>query len=98
MEDAGQKLGNGSMTLINEEQSVLGDRSGMWTTTGRRRRSESTDDASMPASPSNRKRHAARGNDQMVASLKARESQQDLLKAIFNITNVSASTPRYELC
>ena len=68
MEDAGQKLGNGSMTLVNEEQSVLGDRSGIWTRMDRRRRSESADDVSMVASPCHQHGNAVTGEGRLGSS------------------------------
>ena len=87
--DAPQKLRNGSMTLVNEEESVLGDRTGMWARLGRRQRSVSVDDMSVAVSPSQGKAQAGGRDDQMVGELSARESQRGLLDAIIKITNVS---------
>ncbi|KAJ9606306.1 hypothetical protein H2200_009267 [Cladophialophora chaetospira] len=89
MEDACQKLGNGSITLVNEEEeSVRGDRSAMWGRAGRRQRSESSDDdVSMAASPSRRKGHTEGRDSSTVERLTARDSQRGLVAAIISIAN-----------
>ncbi len=90
MEDAGQKLGNGSMTLLNEEETAGGDRSSMWARLGRRQLSDSGyDDMSMAASPSRRKEQIEVRDISIVGKLTGRDSQQGLMAAIISITNVS---------
>ncbi len=91
MQDAGQKLGNGSITLVNEDDSFHGDRPTIWTRAGHRQHSEpdDDDDVSMAASPSRNKGHVENRHISMVGKLTARDSQQGLLAAIISVTNVS---------
>jgi hypothetical protein len=92
----GQRFGNGSMTLVNEEDSGLEERSGIRTRpAGRRQRSDSGD-RSTAASPSrtSRGKEYAGNKDVLIAGpLTARGSQRGLLSAIVNITNVSRRFP-----
>ncbi|ETI29310.1 hypothetical protein G647_01763 [Cladophialophora carrionii CBS 160.54] len=90
MEYGAQRFGNGSMTLVNEEESGPEERSGIWTRPGRRQGPASGDDMSKAASPSRisrGKEHAGDRDGLVVGKVNARSSQRALLSAIVNITN-----------
>lgn len=86
--ETAQRPGNGSMTLINEDESIYGDRSVLWELFERRRRSESTDGMSSMASPLRRNENATGRDGRPPAELRGRESQRGVLDAIIRITNV----------
>lgn len=87
--EAGQRLGNGSMTLVSGEDSDLQDDPGTRTRGRHRQKPESAEAISVAPSSPRPKTYAGEGDDRMVGVLTARESQRGLLDAIIDITNVS---------
>ncbi|OCT54506.1 hypothetical protein CLCR_00753 [Cladophialophora carrionii] len=90
MEYGAPRFGNGSMTLVNEEESGPEERWGIWTRSGRRQEPASGNDMSKAASPSRisrGKEHAGDRDGLVVGKVNARGSQRALLSAIVNITN-----------
>ncbi|OAP54881.1 hypothetical protein AYL99_10581 [Fonsecaea erecta] len=85
-EETDRKIGNGSLTLVDGDETGLRDRSGQGPRLGRRQPSESRDDSSEITSPLPKTKDV-RGGDSMVGVISARESQQEILDAIINITN-----------
>ncbi|OAL30244.1 hypothetical protein AYO20_08818 [Fonsecaea nubica] len=85
--DTWQNVGNDSLTFVNGDETVYGDRLGRGLKRGRRQQSDSEHDGSMTASPSNKPGGDSRRGDSMMAFPSARESQRGMLDAIINITN-----------
>ncbi|KIW94404.1 uncharacterized protein Z519_04380 [Cladophialophora bantiana CBS 173.52] len=85
--DTCQNAGNDSLTLVNEDETFFGDRSGKGSRLGRRQRSESGDDSFAISATFHRTGETVRRGDPMIGSISARESQLGLLDAIINITN-----------
>lgn len=87
-----QRSGDRSLTLANDE-SISGDRSVPWARRGGRQSSESADDMSSVASPSQRQTFPPLKDDRVPREINVRESQRGLLDAILGITNVRSKGP-----
>ncbi|KIW26315.1 uncharacterized protein PV07_09416 [Cladophialophora immunda] len=85
--DTSQNVGNGSLTVVNEDETVFGDHSDKVLRLGRRRRSEFGDDSFGTTTPFHRTGEGIRRNDALVGVVSARESQRGVVDAIINITN-----------
>jgi hypothetical protein len=81
--------GDGSLTLVNEDESVLGHPARIWPRRVSRRRSVSTDGMSSAMSPSGGSRFAHRADQQILRDVQVRDTQHGLLDAITRIATVS---------
>ncbi|EXJ65335.1 hypothetical protein A1O7_01676 [Cladophialophora yegresii CBS 114405] len=89
-EYGGQRFGNGSMTVVDEEESGLEARSGIWRRPEHRHGPDSCNGMSEAPSPTRNSRgtEPAKDRDVLVqGNVIARGSQRALLSAIVNITN-----------
>lgn len=86
--DVAQQPGNGSLTLINDEDSLPADISALRFGLDRRRPSGSTDFDSADDSVPGRDDSGHGRDGQLPQQFRVRESQQGLLDAIIHITNV----------
>ncbi|KAK5285783.1 hypothetical protein LTR80_010482 [Exophiala xenobiotica] len=77
--------GDGSLTLVNEDESVLGHPARIWPRRVSRRRSVSTDGMSSAMSPSDGSRFAHRADQQILRDVQVRDTQHGLLNAITRI-------------
>jgi hypothetical protein len=81
--------GDGSLTLVNEDESVLGHPARIWPRRVSRRRSVSTDGMSSAMSPSGGSPFVHRAEQQILRDIQVRDTQHGLLDAITRITTVS---------
>lgn len=88
--------GDGSLTLVNEDESTLGHPARIWPRGVSRHRSVSTDGMSSAMSPSGGSRFAHRADQQILRDVQVRDTQHGLLDAITKITTVSLYV-RYRL-